>query len=98
MRDRRSAREVAGGLKEGPGGQAAQLGRRPQSLQHCSFDLSKDYEGHAKDYAFSRRSMEEHWRAGYCDAVRTQRHGEVFEQPANRDGVFVFDLANDRRE
>jgi hypothetical protein len=28
-------------------------------------------EGHSKDYDFSRTSMEEHWRAGYYDAVRT---------------------------
>jgi NTE family protein len=25
---------------------------------------AKTYEGHSKDYEFSRRSMEEHWRAG----------------------------------
>jgi NTE family protein len=29
----------------------------------------KGYEGDSKDYEFSRRSMEEHWRAGYYDAV-----------------------------
>jgi len=28
------------------------------------------YEGDSKNYEFSRRSMNEHWRAGYHDAVR----------------------------
>ena len=42
---------------------------------------SKDYEGDSKDYEFSRLSMEEHWRAGYHDAVRTLRHPEVLERP-----------------
>ena len=38
-------------------------------------------EAHAKDYEFSRRSMEDHRRARYYDAVRTLRHPEVLEQP-----------------
>jgi NTE family protein len=59
---------------------------------------SKHYEGDSKDYEFSRASMEEHWRAGYHDTVRTLRHQEVLERPANRDGVFTFDLAYDGRE
>jgi NTE family protein len=59
---------------------------------------AKNYEGHAKDYEFSRLSMEEHWRAGYHDAVRTLRHPEVLARPTNRDGVFTFDLARDGRE
>ena len=57
-----------------------------------------NYEGHSKDYEFSRASMREHWRAGYHDAVRTLRHPEVLERPANHEGVFAFDLADDRRE
>jgi NTE family protein len=52
----------------------------------------KNYEGHSKDYEFSRLSMEEHWRAGYRDAQRTLRHPEVLERPTNREGVFTFDL------
>ena len=59
---------------------------------------SKDYEGHSKDYEFSRLSMEEHWRAGYHDAIRTLRHPEILERPANRHGVLTFDLARDGRE
>jgi NTE family protein len=59
---------------------------------------SKHYEGHSKDYQFSRLAMEEHWLAGYYDAVRTLRHPEVLERPTNLEGVLTFDLANDGRE
>lgn len=59
---------------------------------------AKRYEGQSKDYEFSRLSMEEHWRAGYNDAVRTLRHPEVLQRPDTMDGVFTFDLARDGRE
>ena len=59
---------------------------------------TKTYEGHSKDYEFSRQSMEEHWRAGYHDAVRTFRHPEVFRRSKTPDGVFTFDLHSDGRE
>jgi NTE family protein len=59
---------------------------------------AKNYEGHSKDYEFSRLSMEEHWRAGNHDARRTLRHPEVLERPHNHAGVFTFDLPADGRE
>ena len=59
---------------------------------------AKTYEGNSKDYEFSRRTMEEHWKSGYNDAVRTLRHPEVLQRPKGRDGVFTFDLAVDGRE
>ena len=59
---------------------------------------SKDYEGDSKDYEFSRQSMEDHWRAGYFDTVRTLRHPEVLERPRDGPGVLTFDLAQDGRE
>jgi NTE family protein len=59
---------------------------------------AQNYEGHSKDYEFSRVTMEEHWRAGYHDARRTLRHREVLERPTNHEGVFTFDLAADGRE
>jgi NTE family protein len=58
---------------------------------------SKNYEGCSKDYEFSRRTMEEHWKAGYNDAVRTLRHPEVLQRPDGVDGVFTFDLAKQDR-
>ena len=59
---------------------------------------SKHYEGDSKDFEFSRPSMEEHWRAGYHDTIRTLRHPEVLERPTSIEGVFTFDLAYDGRE
>jgi NTE family protein len=59
---------------------------------------ARNYEGHSKDYEFSRLSMQEHWRAGYHDAVRTLRHPEVLAPPTSLDGVFTFDLERDGRE
>jgi NTE family protein len=59
---------------------------------------ARDYEGHSKDYEFSRLSMEEHWRAGYHDARRTLRHSDVLKRPDNDEGFFTFDLAVDGRE
>jgi NTE family protein len=59
---------------------------------------ARNYEGYAKDYEFSRTSMEEHWRAGYHDARRTLRHPEVLERPKTREGLFTFDLVQDSRE
>jgi NTE family protein len=59
---------------------------------------AKKYEGHSKDYEFSRLSMEEHWRAGYHDARRTLRHAEVLERPRTLEGVYTFDFAQDGHE
>jgi NTE family protein len=59
---------------------------------------SKQYEGASKDYDFSRLSMQDHWRAGYHDTVRTLRHPEVLERPEGLGGVFTFDLGRDGRE
>ena len=59
---------------------------------------SKHYEGHSKDYEFSWLSMEEHWRAGYHDAVRSLRDPQALQRPRNLEGVSTFDLAVDGRE
>jgi NTE family protein len=42
--------------------------------------------------------MQDHWRAGYHDAVRTLRHPEVLTRPTSLDGVLTFDLERDGRE
>ncbi|MDI1285493.1 MAG: patatin-like phospholipase family protein, partial [Reyranella sp.] len=51
---------------------------------------SRNYEGASKDYEFSRRTMEEHWKSGYDDMVNTLRHPEVLQRPQSADGVFTF--------
>jgi len=57
---------------------------------------AKNYEGSSKDYEFSRRTMEEHWRAGHNDGVHTLRHPEVLQRPDNPAGVRTFDFAHDK--
>jgi NTE family protein len=59
---------------------------------------AQNYEGHSKDYEFSNLSMQDHWRAGYHDALRTLRHPEVLTRPTSLDGVFTFDLERDGLE
>ena len=51
---------------------------------------ARNYEGHSKDYEFSRASMEEHWRAGYHDVRRTLRHPKVLERPGDLEGLPYF--------
>jgi NTE family protein len=71
--------------------------RKVYNIIHLIY-RAKNYEGHSKDYEFSRLSMEDHWRSGYHDARRTLRHTEVLKRPENHEGVFTFDLAADARE
>ena len=71
--------------------------RKVYNIVHLIY-RSKHHEGQSKDYEFSRLTMEEHWRAGYYDAVRTLRHQEVLERPSHLEGVFTFDLAQASRE
>ena len=59
---------------------------------------ARKYEGASKDYEFSRRTMEEHWKSGYEDMARTLEHPEVLQRPSSPDGVFTFDLAMQGRE
>ena len=46
----------------------------------------------AKDHEFSSRTMEEHWRAGYEDALK---HPEVLQPGDRQQGVSVFDVGID---
>jgi NTE family protein len=71
--------------------------RKVYNIVHLIY-RAKNYEGHSKDYEFSRLSMVEHWRAGYHDARRTLHHPVVLKRPGNHEGVFTFDLAADGRE
>ena len=53
---------------------------------------AKNYEGIAKDFEFSRRTMEDHWRSGYDDALLSLSHPEVLECPDKLEGVRTFDF------
>jgi NTE family protein len=70
--------------------------RKVYNLVHLIY-RAQNYEGDSKDYEFSRLSMEEHWRAGYHDTVRTLRHPEALARPSNSDGLSTFDVAQSDR-
>jgi NTE family protein len=57
---------------------------------------AQTYEGIAKDFEFSRRTMEEHWRAGYGNARQTLANPEVLQLPDRREGVRTFDIGQER--
>jgi NTE family protein len=53
---------------------------------------ARNYEGVAKDFEFSRRTMEEHWKSGYENARQTLAIPQVMELPDRLEGVRVFDV------
>jgi len=63
------------------------------NIVHLIYRANK-YEADSKDYEFSRLTMEEHWRAGYLDAVRTLRNQRILERPEGLEGVFTFDFGD----
>jgi NTE family protein len=59
---------------------------------------STSYDSHAKDYEFSRASMEEHWAAGANDVRRTFNHAGWQKRMKPSVGVAIFDLTRDPAE
>jgi NTE family protein len=72
---------------------AAEADEKVCNIVHLIYN-AKNYEGIAKDYEFSRRTMEEHWAAGYEDVVRAISHPEVTQLPDRMEGVHTFDWAH----
>ena len=56
---------------------------------------SKHYETQAKDYEFSRLSMQEHWDSGKADMVHSLHDARWTGRQRSTDGVRVFDLTAD---
>jgi NTE family protein len=71
---------------------AAEASQKVCNIVHLIY-RAKKYEGTAKDYEFSRRTMEEHWLAGYRDAANSLAHREIFEPPDRLEGVRTFDCS-----
>jgi NTE family protein len=57
---------------------------------------ARSYEGIAKDFEFSRRTMEEHWKTGYDNARETLANPQVLELPDRLEGVHTFDRGEQR--
>jgi NTE family protein len=53
---------------------------------------ARKYETAAKTFEFSRRAMEEHWKAGYEDTRTALDQPEILELPHPSDAVRVFDV------
>jgi NTE family protein len=53
---------------------------------------SPTYEGQYKDFEFSRRTMKEHWQAGYADATKTLAHEEIFQLPRFECNPATYDF------
>jgi NTE family protein len=53
---------------------------------------SPSYEGQYKDFEFSRRTMTEHWRAGYRDATHTLVHEQILRLPHPAENPAVYDF------
>lgn len=56
---------------------------------------ARHHEGFSKDYEFSRSSMEDHWKAGYTDTVRSLRHKTILRRPDCAEGIKTFDVAEE---
>jgi NTE family protein len=52
----------------------------------------KAYEGDAKDYEFSRLSMQDHWRSGYFDTRNTLAHKDWLVMSDIGDGITTHDI------
>ena len=57
---------------------------------------ARKYEGIAKDFEFSRATMEDHWTAGYRDARTAWRIRKCSSFPTGGEGVRTFDIGEDR--
>jgi NTE family protein len=57
---------------------------------------SPTYEAQSKDYEFSRRTMRDHWKAGYQDAATTLSHKEILTLPALEQSPAIFDFLSRR--
>jgi NTE family protein len=55
---------------------------------------SPTYEGQYKDFEFSRRTMNDHWQAGYADADTTLAHDEILRLPAIDSNPAIFDFVS----
>ena len=59
---------------------------------------AKSYEGIAKDFEFSRRTMVEHWQAGYRNAQQSLTNPQILQLPDRLEGVRTFDAGADNPE
>jgi NTE family protein len=59
---------------------------------------NKSFEGHYKDYEFSKDTMREHWTSGLEDIRRSFGHPEWFDIPSREIGFVTRDVHRYRQE
>ncbi|OAJ61731.1 hypothetical protein A6V36_23575 [Paraburkholderia ginsengiterrae] len=59
---------------------------------------NKTFEGHYKDYEFSKATMREHWESGLEDIRRSFEHPEWFDIPSREIGFVTRDVHRYRQE
>ncbi|WP_287784378.1 DUF3734 domain-containing protein, partial [Burkholderia sp.] len=59
---------------------------------------NKAFEGHYKDYEFSKTTMREHWASGLDDIRRSFGHPEWFEIPSREIGFVTRDVHRYRQD
>src|SRR6185437_8458124 len=59
---------------------------------------NKSFEGHYKDYEFSKDTMREHWASGLEDIRRSFGHPEWFDIPSHEVGFVTRDVHRNRPE
>ncbi|NHZ77917.1 patatin-like phospholipase family protein [Massilia sp. CCM 8695] len=57
---------------------------------------SPNDEGQSKDFEFSRRTMNEHWRSGYDDAALTLSHPQIMALLAAGQSPAIYDFLTSR--
>lgn len=72
-----------------------ELARMPEHTILQLIYQQKSYEGHAKDYEFSRPSMQEHWHSGYEDTKRTLTRKDWLAIPPDGAGIVTHDVHRD---
>jgi len=68
----------------------------PITLVHL-IHRPEPYEGQAKDYEFSRLTMNEHWDVGRNDVRRSFNHKSWIDRKVGQDGLQVLDLTKNAR-
>ncbi len=69
----------------------------PITLAHL-IHRKESFESQAKDYEFSRLSMNAHWKAGVEDAHRTLVHKSWKARKPGQDGLQIFDLSRETED
>jgi NTE family protein len=70
---------------------AAMAAEKPLSLVHLIYRANA-WEGGARDYEFSTRTMREHWAAGRADVDMTMANAELLAQNVLTGRTAAFDL------